>query len=231
MFLKNLFNRSRDPASLSGGQAPVHAIIDTSNDTLVMIGAYPPHLVFLGESLMDTTYAADIIPNKEAARIKRSGPHSYPEWSLDSKKWTFKRTNPAIITESMRERSILAAKKMEAISYLMYAINRLRVKLNTGFFFQETIYAEKEKQAHAVLQGGASGGDAEAAPYVAQYAEDNGMPLKQAAEEIALQARLDREYLVKTERVRLAVFRKLKLAKTPEEVQKIVDTFRSTGGV
>ena len=192
------------------------------------IGSYPAALVFLNESMLDTIYVAHILPNDDLLRIQSSSVRAYPEWSLDYKKWMFVRTNPEIVTETMRERAAFAAKKVEAISKIIYSINNLRTKIGTGLWFQENIYVEKARESQLLKDAGFAGIDVNAVPYVAQYADDNGISLQQAAEEILLQAQLDREYLAKTERIRLAVFKKIKLARTAEEIRTIMENFRTS---
>ena len=144
-----------------------HAVVDTSDDTLVAIGNHPIALLFLSESLMDTRYVSNIISD-DVLLIKMAGPRAHPEWSWNNSKRAFKKTNPAIITEDMRERAVLAAKKVEAISRIMYWINGLRGKINTGLLFQEAIYAEKERQARSLKDANFDEHQAAEAPYVVQ---------------------------------------------------------------
>jgi len=221
MSLRDIFNRVY-PA------APHSAVIDTSDDTLIAIGTHQAALRFVNESMMDTLLVPDIV-SRDVLSIKTSGPRSFPEWSWSHSTWKFKKTNPLIITEQMRERAILAEKKVEVISYFMYSINRLRGKLDTGFSFQMMIYTEKERQAQSLREANFDERLAPKIPYVVQYAENSGVSLQQAAEEILFQAQLDHEYLAKTEKVRLALFKKIKLAKTSLELNEIYSTFRKTG--
>ncbi len=223
MFLKNIFNRTLGSKPL----ALVSAVIDTSNNTLLAIGSYIPALFFLNEAMLDTEYVPGIVLTNDVHLIIKSGPRSCPEWSWDRSRWTFKKTNPCIIEEWMRERAVLAAKKVETISRAIYRINNLRRKVGTGLLFQEMIYAEKEKQAQSLKDANFDEQFKTAAPYVVQYADYSGVPLRQAAEEILLQARLDHELLAKTEKVRLEIFKKIRLANTAEELEQIIKTFRN----
>lgn len=229
--LRDVLNRARNFALESRPPVLHGAVVDTSDYTLVAIGPYPPALFFLNESVMDTEYVPGIIVTDDVLRIIKSGPRMYPEWSWDNSKRAFKRTNPAIVTENMRERAVLSAKKVEAISYTIYRINRLRAKLRTGFLFQGAIYAEKKRQARYLKDTNFDERGAATCPYVVQYADACRIPLRQAAEEILLQDQLDHEHLAKTEKIRLALSKKIRSAKTVGEIEEALDTFRKTGVV
>jgi hypothetical protein len=199
-------------------------LIDAGNNTVVAIGTQIPAISFLRDSTMDTVCDVGIAA-PEAPRIRESDPRTYPEWSWDLRNRVFTRTNPAIITDGMRDRALLAAKKAEMISRATYLINRARDKLNSGLLFQETIYATKQKQAQLLKDAGFDTACAASAPYVVQYADETGMSLQDAAEDILFQAQLFHEHLEKTESIRLALFRKIKRAKAPHELDQIMESF------
>ena len=82
-------------------------VVDAGNSTVVSIGTQIPSLMFVRDSLMDTlSYVGVVAP--EVLEIKASDPRAYPEWSFDYRSRTFSKTNPAIITEGMCERAVLA---------------------------------------------------------------------------------------------------------------------------
>jgi hypothetical protein len=203
-------------------------VVDAGNNTLLAIGTHIPALVFLRDCFMDTIYDIGIV-SPEVLEIKESDPRTHPEWSWDIRTRAFTRTNPAIITEAMRQRAVLAAKKAEIVTRASYLINRARDKVNTGLFFQETIYATKQKQAQLLKDAGFDQARAASAPYVVQWADETGMSLQDAAEDILFQAQLFHEHLEKTERVRLALFRKIKRAKTPWELEQAMERFQRDG--
>jgi hypothetical protein len=210
---------------------PGHCIvIDAGNNTLVAIGTQIPTIVFLRDSLMDTIYDVGVVA-PEVLRIKPADPRTYPEWSWDFRSRTFSTTNPAIITGPMRERAVLAAKRGEMFSRASYLINRSRDKIHPGLFFQETIYAAKQKQAQLFKDSGFDEACAASVPYVVQYAEETAMSLQDAAEDILFQAQLFHEHLEKTEKVRLALFRKIKRARTPAELEETMERFQREGVV
>jgi hypothetical protein len=228
MPLKNIVNKVRSRFSKPPRLVGHCIVIDAGNNTLVAIGTHIPTIVFLRDSLMDTIYDAGIV-SPEILQIKESGPRTYPEWSWDLRSRVFSKTNPVIVTEGMRERAVLAAKKGEIISRASYLINRARDKVNGGLFFQETIYATKQKQAQLLKDAGFDQTLAASAPYVVQHADESGMSLQEAAEDILFQAQLFHEHLEKTEKVRLALFRRIKRAKTPEELDEMMERFQRDG--
>jgi hypothetical protein len=205
-------------------------VVDAGTNTLVAIGTHIPAMVFLRDCLLDTIYDVGVVA-PEVLKIKAAAPRTYPEWSWDMRTRAFSRTNPAIITDGMRERAVLAAKKGEIITRASYLINRARDKVNMGLLFQETIYAAKQRQAQALKDAAYNEAHAAAVPYVVQYADDSGMSLQDAADDILFQSQLFHEHLEKTEKVRLALFRKIKRAKTTWELDQIMERFQKDGVV
>ncbi len=203
-------------------------LVDAGTNTVVAIGTQIPVMSILRDSTMDTMCDVGVAA-PEAPRIRNSDPRTYPEWSWDFRKRVFTRTNPAIVTDALRERAVLAAKKAEMISRAIYLINRARDKLNSGLLFQETIYAAKQQQAQLLRDAGYDTACAASAPYVVQYADETGMSLQEAAEDILFHAQLFHEHLQKTERMRLALFRRIKRAKTPLEVDGAMESFLRDG--
>lgn len=226
--LRDVSNRVRSLFSEPPRVVAHCIVIDAGNNTVVAIGTQIPAIVFLRESLLDTIYDVGIV-SPEILQIEDSDPRTYPEWSWDLRNRVFTKTNPLIITEAMRERAALAAKKAELISRASYLINRARDKVNPGLFFQETIYATKQKQAQSLKDAGFDQALAPSAPYVVQHAEETGMSLQNAAEDILFQAQLFHEHLEKTEKIRLALFGKIKRARTPEELDQIMERFQKDG--
>jgi hypothetical protein len=206
-----------------------HSVVfDAGNNTLVAVGTHIPAMVFLRDCLLDTIYDVGVVA-PEVLEIKAADPRTYPEWSWDYRNRAFGRTNPAIVTDAMRERAALAAKKAEIFTRAAYLINRARDKVNPGLLFQETIYATKQKQAQMLKDAGFDEALAASAPYVVQHAEESGLSLQDAAEDILFQAQLFHEHLEKTERVRLALFRKIKRARTPWDLDQIIEKFQRDG--
>jgi hypothetical protein len=228
MPLRNSVNKIRSRFSKRPRIAAHCIVIDAGDNTLLAISTQIPSMVFLSDSLMDTVCAVGIV-SPEVLEITKSDPRTYPEWSWEFRTRAFSRTNPAIITEQMRERAVLAAKKGETISRATYLINRARDKVNTGLLFQETIYATKQKQAQLLKDAGFDEALAGSAPYVVQHADETGMSLQDAAEDMLFQAQLFYEHLEKTERVRLALFRKIRRAKTSGELDEIMERFYREG--
>ncbi|MDB5238639.1 MAG: hypothetical protein JWM46_909 [Candidatus Kaiserbacteria bacterium] len=223
MSFKSIFSRSFLRSSVPTNPLPVqNLIIDVSNNSVVAIGSYLPAMLFVSESIMDTKCIMEIRVTSELERIAKAVPRSYPEWSYGSNE--LKKTSAHLITEDMRDRCELATAKIAAMTTIMFRINRLRSQRFSGLSFQEQIYMNKESEAKRLKENGYE--HPEQALYVAQYAEVSGTSLEQAAEEILLQATLNREYLAKTERIRLEVYKSMKAAKTVEEVNKILKELR-----
>jgi hypothetical protein len=228
MPLKNSVNKIRSRFSKPPRIVAHCIVLDAGDNTLVAIATQIPSMVFLSESMMDTVCAVGIV-SPEVLEITKSDPRTYPEWSWEFRTRAFSRTNPAIITEQMRERAVFAAKKGETISRATYLVNRSRDKVNAGLLFQETIYATKRRQAQLLKDAGFDEALADSAPYVVQHADETGMSLRDAAGDILFQAQLFYEHLEKTEKVRLALFRKIKRAKTTGELDQIMERFYKEG--
>lgn len=207
------------------------AVIDSSDDTLICIGANHAGLLFLNELLPDTIYVPRIPSTDEIVRILNADPRRWPEWSWDRTHITFKITNFAIISETMRERAALSKSKASAIDAVRYSVNHMRSKINTSLWFQESIYSEKVRQARNVLAGEGDAGRSDSVQYVAQYAEHCGVPLRQAAEEILFQAQLDHNFLAKTEKIRMALDKNIRRAKSSDEIEACLSEFFKDGFV
>ena len=98
--------------------------------------------------------------------------------------------------------------------------------MRTGLDFQETIYLAKQTQAQRLKDSGYDERLIVESPYVVQYADSIGIPLEQAVSEILLQAKLDHEFLAKTEQIRMQYFTEVKRAKTPQELESILTAFK-----
>jgi hypothetical protein len=66
-------------------------------------------------------------------------------------------------------------------------------------------------------------------PYITTYAEDHGMSLEAATEDILLRWRLDDEYLQKNERARMKIFRAIREAKDVRRVREALEEMRHLG--
>ena len=222
--LEQLFTRVSKPPQIEA----YCAVLDSSNYTLIAIETYVPNASLLSESTLDTLYI-NAIPALKILPIKKEGPRTYPEWSWDFRTNSFTRTHPANVTEDMRERAVFTAKKGAAISQALYLINGLRNKLRTGLWFQEIIYATKEKQATMLKEANFDPALSDEASLVAQYAEECSLSLRDAAEDILLHAQLFHDHLEKTEKIRFALMRKIKHAKTSEQLDYLMEKFTKDG--
>lgn len=100
-----------------------------------------------------------------------------------------------------------------------------RYPVMTGIWQQETVYINKRLQAIAFRDAGYPEDVAPNYPYVLQYADLTGSTLRQAADDIIFKAKLDEDFLAKTELLRLKYFRLVREAEKPEEVAEAYKAF------
>ncbi len=223
-----LFQRPLDEKlSASHARLPDAAIIDTSNDTLVALGSHVSAMILLSEMMLDTVHLADLPPTPELEQIAKVPPSQYPEWTYIHSRRSFSRTHPELISQELRDRSVLAAGKRDAIIIGLRHVNGARVRMSKSLLFQETIFAAKEQQARRLKEAQYDPALVSEVPYVSQYAEIKGVSLKEAADEILLRAQFFHEFLLKTERARLVLFQKIRNASTVEEVTSILNNYKN----
>jgi hypothetical protein len=147
-------------------------------------------------------------------------------WAWDWEKRRFDRTPGAAVTPELKRRAGLAAAKCEALREIAYELSIARYPVWRGVLMQEYVYAKKRDQALAFFNAGYPEEQAMFYPYVLQYADLVGMPLREATDEILFKANLDDEYLAKTELLRLKYFNLVKDVTKAEEIEPIVERFR-----
>lgn len=201
------------------------ALVNTDDDTVLTVSPNRAVLLHLYESMMDVEFVSRIPVSSTVLEVAASLPEDFPTWSWDFGKKQFKTTKPELIDNAKRERSVLATKKAEAITKTMEWVNRMRARSYTGFFFQESIYAKKEQQARELRARDHTEEAARKAPYVVQYAEDRGISLRAAADEIIFQAEQDSDILLRSEKTRLELLRKIRAAKSPHEVDAMLEAY------
>jgi hypothetical protein len=229
MSLKDLFASAH--ARINPSPKIYYAVIDTSNDTLATIGTHVQSVAFIAETMMEGFFVPAIGGSEEVVSIARSDPRTFPEWTWLYGERTFKKTNPSVVTNELRDRAVLLAKKRDAVAKVNSSIFFMRSKIHRGIPLQERVYMDKENEARMLQESNFDESLVTKAPYVAQYAELYEIPLKQAAETILLKAQLDRDLLVKTERTRLSLLKKIREATTAQEIDATLASFRATGAV
>lgn len=211
--------KKKPPAARPERDALNCVIIEASTRAILCVGT-APSLRLVAESMMDTAVVPGIVP-AEAKRMLAIEARSYPEWSLDKSWRRLRPTLPDLVTEELRARAQLAAQKAYTFRLAMRAVNFARNKVSTGIFLQESVYRDKEREARALREGAFSPELKAQSPLVTQYATHAGLSLEDAADEILLHAQLDRDVLIKTEGMRLDLFKKIRAASTEEELREI----------
>lgn len=221
-------SEAKSKAQIPGVNGPFSIVFDVSNNTIIAITPSVSAANMIVETMLDTNYTHSV-HSDELLKLFGEDPKTYPEYSWDLYKRVLKRTLPELVTDELRDRATFARKKIDALIYGIGATNNIRQRLRTGVWFQERVYAIKEEQARAFKNSGYSETLLEKIPYVRQEAEDRSISLVEAAEDIILHADLFNEFLLRSEQGRLSLFRAIKKARTPEEIDAAVEKFRVDG--
>jgi hypothetical protein len=215
--------------SLFPRRSPVaySALVETSNDVLLALGADEAPLVLLNEWMSDTYLVAyaDFPNYKRRFPLASVDPATYPGWTWNRESRTFARTPATLRTDEINRASRLVVAKQEALKDVIRFLNVARRRVQTGVNFQETVYLVKRQQASAFKAAEYREDNLIQYPYVAQYAEITGLSLKDAANEILFKATLDDDLLANTERIRILYFKKIREATDPEMIPMIVAEF------
>lgn len=150
----------------------------------------------------------------------------YPKWSWVRRKRRFVPTNPDVLNDNLFARSRLAMAKLRAVEEITRHLNTSRNRLFTGLILQDTIYMIKFIEAMRFIESGYDEKRILEFPYVLQYSEFAEIPLRQAADDIYLKARLDSHFLLNTEALRLKYFKIIKAAETPADLNGVTEAFR-----
>jgi hypothetical protein len=210
----------------AGGQ--LHALIDSSTNVLLSISRNIAAIVFSLECIVDTNLVPAIqYPNYLHSEFLTSlKPRDYPKWTWKRETRTFVETRPDLATRDMQARSVLATEKIRTIARVMTVLNIVRHKVRTGVDFQETVYLTKRLHAQQFKDSGYDEKEILKFPYVLQYADYADISFRQAADDILLKAKMDDEFLAKTELLRLRYFKEVKLAGDPEQLPDIYERCR-----
>ncbi len=210
------------------------ALIDSTTNAVLTLGANPAVMNFLKECTPDTWRARSVnYPNYTDPKsfllapffLASVKPNNYPKWIWDYKRRIFFKTKTKSLDGDILTRSRLADSKKEAIHKIIMNINSARSEIETGAYFQETVYRSKKTQAKTFRESAYDDNLIMEFPYVAQYADYAGISLRQAADDILFKSKLDDDFLAKTELLRLKYFNKVKKVATPEEMAPILEEF------
>jgi len=212
---------------------PYSALLHGNTGILLALSTRIPPIVFAGECIPDAVCAHSVnYPNYLTRKhfwqnpfpLSSVSPEEFPTWRWDFRKRKFFRTSGKVLTEAIRSKSVLANHKVQAIMQIMGNLNLSRAELATGLDFQETVYRLKKSQAQAYKKLG-SAENASEFPFVEQYAEIAGISLEQAADEILFKSKIAEDKLLRSERMRLKYFDKLKKASNAEEIDAVMSEF------
>jgi hypothetical protein len=131
-----------------------------------------------------------------------------------------------LLTEELQQRSEMAVRKCSALFEIVYEISVARYPIWRGLILQEQVYVSKKLQARRFKDMGYPELDLLLYPYVLQYADFSGLTPREAADEILFKARLDDDFLLKTEGLRLKYFKLVADAAEAETLASIRGEFR-----
>lgn len=209
-----------------------NALLDTSTNIVLAVSSHRAALTQVREALTDTTIAAGVnVPNYQRTWYRRSfflsgvAPENYPRWTWSFKTRLFSPTRTELITEALIERARLANTQLDAYSKMIRLLSSARSSLETGIDMQETVYLLKKMQALRFRDANYDERILLDVPFVLQYADLRDIPLKQAADDIIFKAKLDEDLLAKTELLRMKYFKRVRSAKTTDDVLDIMNHF------
>ncbi|MEX2013348.1 MAG: hypothetical protein WD897_00320 [Parcubacteria group bacterium] len=209
-----------------------NVLLDTTNVVLT-VGTDVSAMVFLVECTPDTHYALSVNkPNYVDSFLwlfffESVKPEDYPKWTWDNLTRKFVKTKAGVLNDELRAKSRLAEHKRAVIERIMTNLSITRFRSRTGVYGQEWVYADKKAEAQAFRASGYDENILVECPYVAQYADYAKISLRQAADDILFNVKLDKHNIANTELLRLRYFNLVKKATSSEELNTIVDGFMS----
>jgi hypothetical protein len=206
-------------------------LIDTHTGALLLLSPEPPIIAFLYKAMPATRPEWSVnFPNYLAEPVPLAGmtaPATAPHWTWHRVGRRFEPTAKTLLGQRLLWAAALARKKADALSELNAIIGNARNLLWSGVLLQETVNLTKRWQALAFRAAGYPEHDLLGYPYVLQYAEVTGLPMKTAADEILFRAELDDEILAKTEAIRLKYLDRLRTADYDATVDALMVAFRT----
>ena len=215
------------PASI-----PHTALVANGTNILLTLSPFAPAIVFLSEIFLDTHIVPganfpNYLDNFPFATID---PETYSQWTWTGKKRLFVSTRPELALEN-KERSILATNKCKAITSVLRIVSTVRTEVLNGAILQETVYLQKAAQAKQFKEAGFPESDIAKYPYIAQFAQLEGISPRMATESILVKAAFDDELLLRSEYLRVKYSKKIKTAQTKAELDAIVYAIAHDNGV
>ncbi len=207
--------------------APHDALIDTESSALLVLSSYSASVSFVHSCTPDTHQILGVqYPNyTKAFDLLFADSAEFPEWAWDRRTRLFGKTSAVALTEELRAKAKLAQTKQLMVLEVMRQLSLARRRVSTGVEFQDRVYLTKRQQAERFRDAGYDESTSLEYPFVLQYAEFAGMPMKDAADEIIFKASLDDQHLANTELLRLRYMQMIAEAPTLAELQNIRNAF------
>jgi hypothetical protein len=199
------------------------ALVDSASNILLVLSSQVSGITFVHRCTADTVHIPSVqFPSYADAEFLRAMlPRDYPNWTWNREARKFIATRPDLITADIRSRSLLGTSKLRCVTRVTLLLNIARQKLRHSMDFQEGIYLAKRLQAQQFKDAQYNDDLILNYPYVLQYADFADITNKQAAENILLKAKMEDEYLAKTELLRLRYFGEIKQASQPSQLDNI----------
>lgn len=207
--------------------ASVYSILIDADTRIVLAGGSRPYgIEFLRTSSPNTTEHIPFVrfPNYAEDFFFRGIPgEEMCQWTWDVRTRLFVPTKSDLLTEVMRDRSLLMRRKYILLCRFVNSLNTIRQSMNTGIYAQSTVHLMKRQEAEKVQQAEREGKKIAGAdyPFVDQYAYLSQISIEQAANDIVFAAKLKQETLLFSERIRMEFFRKIRETQSAEEVADI----------
>jgi len=203
------------------------ALLDFNTHVVLAISPRVAAIELLSECMADTLHAACVHhPNYvHSSFFAALDADEWPRLTWDLRERKFVETPAEMLTDEIRDRSRLAAGKLDVIDKMTDSLNIARYKVRTGIALQEIVYLAKRTQALKFKESQYDDDLMDDCQLVVQYADHANVSLRQAADEILLKAKFDEEILVKTELLRLRYFGKVKEASSVDQLPPIYTEF------
>lgn len=208
---------------------PYSALIDASTSALLALSTHAYVVSFLAKSQpLEAEQAHGVNwPNYyKSFPLEKADYRTYPNWTWDQNTRLFSPTAENLVTSDLRQRSDLAVRKSAVLREIIYELSVTRYTVWKGPLMQEAIYLTKKMEAEKFRDAGYPEDKILSYPYVLQYADFAGFTMREAADEILFKARLDDEFLAKTELLRLRYFNSIRNAATSDDITRVLTEFR-----
>lgn len=185
-----------------------------------------PAIAIVADSITDAQfmpYISDV--TADGTPVSAIDPAHYLDWCLKPYRYSLARSGGLLPDEALLERSKLAIARINAIHRIIFQINRVRARIQTGLALQETVYLGKKMQAEQFKNTGYDESLLIKFPYVLQYADQASLSARQAADDIIFRASLDDAFLSKTEVLRMKYFDLVKNTVKLEEFPTLLSQF------